>query len=131
MVVSPAGRGRTREEDIRDQGVRTDLDTLLTALSVRIDDEPEGRRCPGGPPQLTDSELVRLAVAQAMLGFRSEARWLRYAGRNLTPMFPYLPKQPSWNKRSRTALPLLRKVIRVLAADTDFLGGVSCTTRAR
>lgn len=55
-----------------------------------------------------------------MLGFGSEARWLRYAGENLTSMFPCLPKQPGWNKRLRAALPLVEKAIRVLAVDTDF-----------
>ncbi|WP_331755646.1 IS982 family transposase [Streptomyces sp. NBC_01643] len=98
----------------------TDMDTLLTALYVKIDDELEGQRWLGRPPQLTDSELVCLAVAQAMLGFRSEARWLRYAGKNLTSMFPYLPKQPGWNKRLRAVLPLVKKAIRMLAVDTDF-----------
>ncbi len=33
----------------------------------------------GSPPQLSVAELVTLAVAQALLGFHSEARWLRYA----------------------------------------------------
>ncbi|WP_331755533.1 IS982 family transposase [Streptomyces sp. NBC_01643] len=98
----------------------TDMDTLLTALYVKIDDELEGQRWLGRPPQLTDSELVCLAVAQAMQGFRSEARWLLYAGKNLTSMFPYLPKQPGWNKRLRAALPLVKKAIRMLAVDTDF-----------
>ncbi|MCL7428918.1 hypothetical protein [Streptomyces sp. YS415] len=50
-----------------------DLDALLTALYVEIDDEIG---CPmaGPPPRLTDSELVCLAVAQAMPGFASEPR---------------------------------------------------------
>ena len=37
----------------------------------------------GTPPLLGDSELVCLAVAQALLGFHSEARWLRYANKHL------------------------------------------------
>ncbi|XHM61980.1 transposase [Streptomyces iranensis] len=40
----------------------------------------------GCPPQLSDAELVTLAVAQALLGFRSEARWLRFARKNLAEM---------------------------------------------
>jgi hypothetical protein len=32
----------------------------------------------GRRPKLTDAELVTLAVAQALLGFTSEARWLRF-----------------------------------------------------
>ncbi|WP_237323149.1 transposase [Streptomyces sp. JJ36] len=35
-------------------------------------------------------------------------------------MFPYLPQQSGYNKRLRTALPLVKRVIRELAADTAF-----------
>jgi hypothetical protein len=35
-------------------------------------------------------------------------------------MFPYLPHQPGCNKRLRAALPLVKQVIRDLAADSDF-----------
>jgi Transposase DDE domain len=34
--------------------------------------------------------------------------------------FPYLPHQPGYNKRLRAALPLVKQVIRDLAADSDF-----------
>ena len=57
----------------------TDLDTLLTALYVEIDDHVigSGRRGPGRPKRLSDAELVCLAVAQVLLGARSEHHWLR------------------------------------------------------
>ncbi|GAA1233660.1 MULTISPECIES: IS982 family transposase [Streptomyces] len=97
-----------------------ELDALLTALYVKIDDEIGGTRWLGRPPQLTDSELVCLAVAQALLGFTSESRWLRFVHSRLGAMFPYVPKQPGWNKRLRAALPLVKRVIRMMAADTDF-----------
>ncbi|EST36075.1 hypothetical protein N566_16695 [Streptomycetaceae bacterium MP113-05] len=61
----------------------TDLDTLITGLYVKVDDEIGGMRWLGRPPRLSDSELVCLAVAQALLGFTSEARWLRFARKNL------------------------------------------------
>ena len=61
-----------------------DLDTLATALYVRVDDllKTEPGRVPWRPrvgiaPKLADAELVTLAVMQALLGFTSEARWLR------------------------------------------------------
>lgn len=73
----------------------------------------------GRPPLLTDSELVCLAVAQALLGHRSEARWLRFARKHLTGMFPYLPQQSGYNKRLRAALPLVKRMIRELAMDSD------------
>ncbi len=87
---------------------------------MKIDDELGGSRCLGRPPKLTDPELLCLAVAQTLLGCRSEARWLRFAASHLAGMFPYLPQRPGCNKRLRSALPLVKRAIRMLAADTDF-----------
>ena len=52
-----------------------DLDTLVTALYVKIDDMLVKDRRPGHPVRLRQPELVCLAVAQALLGFHSEHRW--------------------------------------------------------
>lgn len=98
----------------------TDLNTLLTALYVKIDDWLGRPRRTGRPPRLSDAELLTLAVAQALLGIRSEARWLRFVPRHLPGAFPYLPGQSGYNKRLRAALPLLQRAIRALAADTDL-----------
>ena len=87
----------------------TDLNTLLTALYVRIDDYLAASRRAGRPPRLTDSELLTLAVAQVLLGVRSEARWLRLVPAALPGAFPYLPGQSGYNKRLRAALPPLRR----------------------
>lgn len=98
----------------------TDLDTLLTALYVHVDDRLKTPRWRGRPPRLTDAELVTLAVAQAVLGYHCEARWLRFAHAHLHGMFPYLPQRSAYNKRLRAALPLVKRAIRSLAADTDL-----------
>jgi hypothetical protein len=87
---------------------------------VKIDDKIRGSRSMGRPPLLSDSELVCLAVAQALLGHHSEARWLRFARTHLLGMFPYLPQQSGYNKRLRAALPLVKQMIRELATDSDF-----------
>jgi hypothetical protein len=100
--------------------VDADLDTLVTALYVKIDDMLVKDRRPGRPARLSQPELVCLAVAQALLGFRSEHRWIRFAACHLRGAFPYLPHQPGYNKRLRAALPLVKRVIRDLAADSDF-----------
>jgi len=100
--------------------VTTDISTLLTALYVKIDDwlgRPPRR---GRPPELSDAELLTLAVAQVLLGVRSEARWLRFVPRHLPGAFPYLPGQSGYNKRLRAALPLLARAVRALAQDTDL-----------
>ena len=98
----------------------TDLETLITALYVKIDDELVTDRRRGRPPLLSDSELVCLAVAQALLQMHTEARWLRFVGQGLGALFPYRPQRPGYNKRLRAALPLVKRVIRLLARDTDF-----------
>src|SRR5215211_2131270 len=66
--------------------VDADLDTLATALYVKIDEllQQAPQLAPWRPtvgiaPKLSDAELVTLAVMQALLGFTSEARWLRHA----------------------------------------------------
>jgi hypothetical protein len=107
--------------------VDADLDTLATALYVTTDDLLKAapqlapwRPAVGIAPKLSDAELVTLAVLQALLGFCSEARWLRYAGRHLRQLFPYLPKQPGYNKRLRAAADLIQQVIRALASETTF-----------
>jgi len=100
--------------------VTTDLNTLLTGLYVKIDEYLERRPRPGRPPKLSDAELLTLAVAQVLLGVRSDARWLRFVPRALPGAFPYLPGQSGYNKRLRGAVPLIKRLIRVLAADTDL-----------
>src|SRR5690349_1361456 len=57
---------------------------------------------------------------QALLGYTSESRWLRHARAHLGHLFPYLPRQPGYNKRLRAAAGLIATVIRVLAADTSL-----------
>jgi hypothetical protein len=74
----------------------------------------------GIAPKLTDAELVTLAVLQALLGYTSESRWLRFARAHLGHLFPYLPGQPGYNKRLRAAAGLVTAVIRALAADTSL-----------
>jgi hypothetical protein len=103
-----------------------DLDTLATALYVRIDDAVKDdpslapwRPVVGIAPKLSDAELVTVAVMQALLGFTSETRWLRYANKHLGYLFPYLPGQAGYNKRLRAAAGLITALIRMLAADTS------------
>jgi len=70
--------------------VDADLDTLATALYARTDEllKSAPERLPWRPavgiaPRICDAEVVTLAVLQAvlqaLLGYTSEARWLRFA----------------------------------------------------
>ena len=104
-----------------------DLDTLATALYVRVDDllRSHPDRVPPRPrvgidPKLSDAELVTLSVMQALLGFTSEARWLRYARGHLRALFPYLPQQPGYNKRLRKLVATISWLIGVLGRDTSL-----------
>nr|WP_222432417.1 IS982 family transposase [Leekyejoonella antrihumi] len=102
-----------------------DLDTLATALYATADDlltiHPE--RVPARPvigftPRICDAEMLTLAVLQALLGFTSEARWIRHAQTHLGHLFPYVPQQSGYNKR-------LRKLADAMAWLTAQLGGLS------
>ncbi len=104
-----------------------DLDTLATALYVRTDDllKASPARAPWRPaiglsPKVGDAELLTLAVLQALLGFTSESRWLRFARGHLRHLFPYLPKQPGYNKRLRKLAATMNWLIRMLARDTTL-----------
>jgi hypothetical protein len=107
--------------------VTNDVDTLATALYVRTDDllkqRPElapWRPEIGLQPRLSDAELVTLAVMQALLGYASEARWVRYAHAHLGHLFRYLPGQSGYNRRLRAAAGLITALTRLLAADTSL-----------
>jgi hypothetical protein len=102
-----------------------DLDTLLIALYVELDDRiiPAlyGRRRwrgPGRPPVVTDAELVCLAVAQVLLRYDKEHHWLRAAPARVGHLFPRLLGQSEYNQRLKQAAPLLEQALRWLAAHT-------------
>jgi hypothetical protein len=57
---------------------------------------------------------------QALLGFHNESRWIRYARKSIIHLFPYLPKQPGYNKRLRSLSTQLAHFIAVLVTDTDL-----------
>jgi len=107
--------------------VDADLDTLATALYVRVDDllKTFPERVPARPrvgiaPKLADAELVTLCVMQALLGFTSEARWLRHARAHLNALFPYLPGQSGYNKRLRKLAGTISWLIGVLGREVSL-----------
>lgn len=82
---------------------------MATALYVTCDDllKAHPEHAPVRPvyrfqAQITDAELVTLAVIQALLQIPKERRFLRYARRHLIGMFPDLPGQSSYNRRLRS-----------------------------
>src|SRR5271154_3830079 len=103
------------------------MDTFVTALYVKIDDElainPSlriWRPRVGIAPKLSDAAILTMAVLQGLLGFTSETRFLRYAGEHLGSLFPLVPHQSGYNKRLRKAQRQRGSLIRTLARDTDL-----------
>jgi hypothetical protein len=114
--------------------VDADLDTLATALYARADDllKSYPERVPYRPkvgivPQISDAEIITLAVMQALLGRPNEAAWLRQATDHLRHRFPCLPQQPGYNKRLRKLAGTLNWLVGMLGRDisvwTDDVGG--------
>lgn len=95
--------------------MHADLDDLLTALYVLVDDFLPVRTGAGRRPRISSAELITLAVAQILLQCPSERRFLRLAGKQLGHLFPYIPLQPGYNKRLRSLAPQICQVINHLA----------------
>lgn len=100
-----------------------DLDTLLIALYVELADRiipslGHPRRRLGRPPQVSDAELVCLAVAQVLLRFDDERHWLRAAPARVGHLFPRLLGQAEYNQRIKNAAPLMEAALRWLAGHT-------------
>ena len=72
-----------------------DLDLLLIAVFCTADDLlPEAVK--NARRMLTDAEVVTLAVAQAIMGIPSDARFLKIARKQLAHLFPALPNRPGY-----------------------------------
>ena len=116
--------GRDLKEDL---GMNPDSGTLATALYTKIDDllitHPEWaprRPAVGIAPKISDAEVITLSALQALLGFDSEARFIRYARAHLRPWFPYLPQRPGCNKRLRRLAEAIKHAIRALARENPL-----------
>jgi hypothetical protein len=103
--------------------VIADLDTLLIALYVELTDRiipvcGFTRSGPGQRPEVTDAELVCLAVAQVLLRCDDERHWLRAAPKLVGHLFPRLLGQSEYNARLKAAAPLMEAALRWLADQT-------------
>lgn len=101
--------------------MHADLDALVIALYVRIDDLLPRWRGRGRPPLITDAELIALAVAQMFLAVPNDRTFLGLARWRLGHLFAYLPQQPGYNTRIRSLAPTIARVITHLAAASPSL----------
>ena len=100
-----------------------DLDTLLIALYVELTDRiipllGFTRSGPGQRPEVTDAELVCLAVAQVLLRYDDERHWLRAAPKQVGHLFRRLLGQSEYNQRIKAIAPLMEAALRWLAGAT-------------
>lgn len=84
-----------------------DLDTFLTAVYVVVDELYQEHLAPHKPvrrgkdAELSDSEVLTLAILCQWQGRRSEAAFLRYAVAHWHSYFPRLVCQEDFNRRAR------------------------------
>jgi hypothetical protein len=102
--------------------VHADLDALLTALYVLVDDSLPKRCGAGRPPTTTDAEIICLAVAQILLDHPCDRRFLAVAGYRLGHLFPHRPKQPGYHKRVRRLAPQIVRALEMVALDAPSRG---------
>ena len=99
-----------------------DLETFLISLYVMVDEwwsqahpRPPGK--PGRPAQLTDAEVLTLAVLSQWPRWRSERDFWRFAQAHLRGYFPTLCSQGQFNRRVRVLEPELRALHRAFAEE--------------
>jgi hypothetical protein len=88
---------------------------VLTIIYFLVDEwlqrhAPEVVGKVGRPKEMSESELLTLMLASEMLGFDGERRYLAFMRANYAHLFPRLLQQSEFNRRARSAAPLLEKL---------------------
>jgi hypothetical protein len=117
------------------------LDTFLTSLYYFLDllvqrHFPALSSRPGPPPSCSPSELLTLSVLSRWISPHSERAFLRYAALHLSPYFPRLPSQSTFNSHSRFLAPYACAIMPLLSqelmkwcslqAHFEIIDGVAC-----
>ena len=84
------------------------LETLVVASYLFADEMAIPR--PGPKGEITDAELIALAVAQAAMGIPSDRQFLGVVAKVLPGWFPHLPSQSQYNRRLRRLAPAIAAV---------------------
>ena len=91
------------------QEVSLDKATVLTTIFTIVDDVMKESSViqstllrPDPPPQLTDSEVVTIAIYQEIIGEPREDHFLRLHGAGLLTYFPLLNERSRYNRRKRS-----------------------------
>ncbi len=108
-VAMTGARPRTEKEGFQTLYSRwrlemtANLETLVIAGYV-FADAARSPRPSGRPPEVTDEELIALAVCQAITGI-TDRQFLGLVRRLLPGWFPRLPDQSQYNRRLRALTP--------------------------
>jgi hypothetical protein len=103
--------------DPKGASMDADLDLLLTAVYVTVDDLLPER--PGNARRIvTDAEVVALCVAQTMMGIPSDRRFLAVASKHLRHLFPEIPGQAGYFKRRRRLADTLEWLMEIFASQS-------------
>ena len=94
-----------------------DLDLLLIAVFCTADDLLP-KRAENARRMVTDAEVVTLAVAQQLLGIRSDEQFAAVAPIRLGHLFPRLPKRPGLVKRRQRLADIIEQLIAEFAQHT-------------
>ena len=99
-----------------------DLEHFLISLYCLIDDWRKAKQTfsparPGRPSQLSDAEVLTLAILAQWSRWRSERDFWRFADTHLRTYFPELLSQSQLNRRVRALEPELRDLQRDLAEE--------------
>ena len=84
------------------------LETLVVTAYLFADELAIPR--PGPRGEITDAELIALAVAQASMGVPSDRQFLGLIAKVLPGWFPHLPCQSQYNRRLRRLAPAIAGV---------------------
>jgi hypothetical protein len=94
---------------MQNQEVSLDKATVLTTIFTITDEVMKASpgivaalRRPGRVPQLTDSEIVTIAVYQEIIGEPREDHFFRLHGRELRLFFPRINERSRYNRRKRS-----------------------------
>ena len=115
----------------RDRRPGHSSDALYVELTDRIiPSRGLARSGPGKPPEVTDAELVCLAVAQVLLRYDDERHWLRAAPPASGTCSRGCCGQSEYNERLKSAAPLMEAALRWLAdADAGHRGDAAADGR--
>jgi len=108
--------------------MKIDKNTVLTIIFTLVDDimkDPkinQHLKRPGPDPDLTDAEMITIALYQEMIGENREDHFFRLHANELKKYFPELNERSRYNRRKRDLHQMFLAVRVALGVLLEFLG---------